>query len=51
MFDVLTQNSTDITQIAISLEGINLSLHYLVGLVALRVAMYIGNSIYKWTKL
>lgn len=50
MLDALTQNSTDFTQIAYSLDAISNSLQLLVIMGIIITVVYTGNKINNWTK-
>ena len=50
MLEALTQNSTDVTQIKLALEGIALSLRFMVYMGIVVSVFYLGNSVNNWRK-
>ena len=50
MFEALNQNSADVTQIKLTLEGIALSLRFMVYMGILVTVFYCGNKINNWRK-
>jgi len=50
MLEALNQNSADVTQIKLALEGIALSLRFLVYMGLVVSVFYIGKSVNNWTK-
>jgi len=50
MLESLTQNSADVTQIKLALEGIALSLRFMVYMGIVVSVFYLGNSVNNWRK-
>lgn len=50
MFEALTQNSTDVTQIKLALDNIALSLRFVVYISLVVSVFYLGNTINKWKR-
>jgi len=50
MFEALNQNSADVTQIKLALEGIALSLRFMVYMGIVVSVFYLGNSVNNWRK-
>jgi len=48
MFEALTQNSTDVTQIKLALDSIALSLRIVVYIGLVVSVFYIGKSVNNW---
>jgi hypothetical protein len=48
MFEALTQNSTDVTQIKLALDSIALSLRFVVYIGLVVSVFYIGKSVNNW---